>query len=94
MYPFRILMVRKDDAIHMRIVYQEGLPSMSVNGVRIKCCSCPELDVDRAIGTIFLRGDTPGRNHRVHKKLQRDVSADISGFFNNLNNQIKTHVSI
>jgi len=94
MYPFRILIVRKDNQLLTRVVYQEDLPSIQLTGLVIRCCSCPELDVDRTIGTIFLRGDTPRRNHRVHKKLQRDVSADISGFFNNLNNQIKTHVSI
>lgn len=94
MYPFRILMVKKDDVLHMRVVYQEGFPHMSTSGVRIACSSCPELDVYRAIGTIFLRGDIPKLNHRVHKKLHCDVSADISGFFNKINNQIKTHVSI
>jgi hypothetical protein len=94
MYPFRILIVRKDDNLLMRVVYQEGLPNVSANGVYIKCCSCPELDINAHCGTIFLRGDQPDLNHRVNRKIERYVSYDTLTFFNKVNNQIKTHVSV
>lgn len=94
MYPFRILIVRKDNQLLTRVVYQEDLPSIQLTGLVIRCCSCPELDIYTQRGTIFLRGDEPNRNHRVHRRTEQDVSYDTLTFFKNVNNQIKTHVSV
>jgi hypothetical protein len=94
MYPFRILIVRKDDQLLMRVVYQEGFPHIELTGLKIRCCSCPELDIYTQRGIIFLRGDDPERNHRVHIKTEQDVSYDTLAFFKNVNNQIKTHVPV
>ena len=94
-YPFRILIVRKDNKLLTRVVYQEGLPSIQLTGgLNIRHCSCPELDIHAQCGTIFLRGDIHERNHRVHRRIEQDVSYDTLTFFNKVNNQIKTHVSV
>ena len=94
MYPFRILIVRKDNQLLTRVVYQEGLPSIQLTDLNIRCCNCTELDIYTQRGTIFLRGDEPARNHRVHRRTEQDVSYDTLTFFKNVNNQIKTHVSV
>lgn len=94
MYPFRILIVRKDNRLLTRVVYQEGIPRIELTGLVIRCCSCPELDIHTQRGTMFLRGDEPNRNHRVHIKTEQDVSYDTLTFFNKVNEQIKTHVSV
>jgi hypothetical protein len=64
MYPFKVLIVKKDQGFLYRVVYQEHTDiDIAVDGVQILCSALPELSVWDDHGTLYLRGY---QNHAAH----------------------------
>lgn len=93
MYPFRLLIVRREGYLYTRVVYQDGRPTLNRNiDVKINCCDCVELAVEDDIGTIFLRGDQRRADHEYHQRSEGRVSDDIVAFVERINNSIHEQV--
>lgn len=98
MYPFRILLVKTDDGILMRVVYQsqnERYPyyiSSNINNkyIKIETSACPEWAIyNSSDPTIYLRGYVDNKHHVpvfIHDQLPTDELIE------ELNNKLKlTH---
>jgi hypothetical protein len=92
-HQFKILIVRRDEHLYTRVVYQEGYPGLRLrSGLNISCCDCVELSVSNELGTVFMRGDKSNRDHECHVRTEKYVSDDIRAFVNSLNQSIKEYV--
>ena len=66
MYPFNILIVKKDQGFLYRVVYQENKNiDITVDGVQILCSAIPELAMWDDHGSIYLRGYQSHEDHSV-----------------------------
>jgi hypothetical protein len=66
MYPFKILIVKKDQGFLYRVVYQEHKNiDITVDGVQILCSAIPELAMWDDHGSIYLRGYQSHEDHSV-----------------------------
>ena len=72
MYPFRILIVQKDQGFLYRVVYQQNKTiNINIDGVDILCSAIPELAVWDDHGSLYLRGYQNHEDHSVTRKPQR-----------------------
>jgi hypothetical protein len=66
MYPFKILIVKKDQGFLYRVVYQQNQTiNITVDGVCIVCSAIPELAMWDDHGSIYLRGYQSHEDHSV-----------------------------
>lgn len=90
-YPFRILMVRRDDRLMYRVVYQEpNIQPLVLNtptgNIMIRCSATPELSVHKFSGTMYLRGHQQYTDHCVDTYDGRRITDEEIQL---LNNQLK-----
>lgn len=86
MYPFRILIVKKDQGFLYRVVYQQNKTiNININGVDILCSAIPELAVWDERGTLYLRGY---QNHATHSVTQTSLKTKKE-FLMSLNDKLK-----
>jgi len=69
MYPFRILLVRKDNYVLMRVVYQQHRKiddhRINTRNIFISSAACPEWAVRDEDPAIYLRGYVYQRDHEA-----------------------------
>lgn len=69
MYPFRILLVRKDNYVFMRVVYQQHRKiddhRINTRNIFISSAACPEWGIHHIEPTIYLRGWSTPDDHRT-----------------------------
>lgn len=90
-YPFRILIVRRDDLLMYRVIYQEpDIQPLFLNtpngNILIRCSAMPELAVHKFSGTMYLRGHDQFRDHCVDTYDGRRITDEEIQL---LNNQLK-----
>ena len=87
MYPFRILLVRKDDDVFMRVVYQRvrHMDSIRINtrDIVIQSSACPEWGIHHIEPTIYLRGWSTPDDHRSKEIYQYKPTDELIEKINN-----------
>jgi hypothetical protein len=88
MYPFRILVVKMGSLFRFRVVYQTNKEiRIQTPSLVVHCSVCPQINTS----TIFLRGDWNEQDNTVHDMHTR---CDVEHMLNQMNDEIKTYVSI
>lgn len=87
-YPFRILIVRRDDRLMYRIVYQEPniqplVLDTPTGNIHIRCSAMPELSIHKFSGTMYLRGHDEFQNHCVNTYDGKRITDEEIQLLNN-----------
>jgi hypothetical protein len=86
MYPFKVLIVKKDQGFLYRVVYQQNQTiNINIDGVDILCSAIPELAMWEDHGTLYLRGY---QNHAAHSVTQTPLKTKKE-FLMSLNDKLK-----
>lgn len=86
MYPFNILIVKKEQEYYYRVVYQNNRSiDITVDQVQIVCSALPEFAMWDDHGTLYLRGHDTDRDHFISTR----VSKTAKEFLMSINDKLK-----
>lgn len=95
MYPFRILMVKQNNSVMMRVVYQdksinpyEDYYEDATNKIKIASSATPQWYIGFGETILFLRGGTTSADHMIDKTFGDEVERAIR-IANKLNQDLK-----
>lgn len=86
MYPFKLLIVKKEQEYYYRVVYQNNRSiDITVDQVQIVCSALPEFGMWEDHGTLYLRGHDTDRDHFISTR----VSKTPKEFLMSINDKLK-----
>lgn len=87
MYPFRILLVKTDDGIYMRVVYQQyrNIQDTQINtrNILITSAAVPEWDIRSHERVIYLRGYAAQKDHITRRIVCEEPTDELIEKINN-----------
>lgn len=87
MYPFRILLVKTDDGIYMRVVYQQYRnvqdTRISTRNILISSAALPEWDIRSNERVIYLRGYAVHKDHIPRRIVCEEPTDELIEKINN-----------
>lgn len=86
MYPFNILIVKKEQEYYYRVVYQNNRTiDITIDEVQIVCSALPEFAMWEDHGTLYLRGHDKDRDHFISTRVSRTAKE----FLMSINDKLK-----
>lgn len=86
MYPFKLLIVKKEQEYYYRVVYQNNRNiDITIDEVQIVCSAIPEFAMCEDTGTLYLRGHDTDRDHIISRRVSRTAKE----FFISINDKLK-----
>lgn len=87
MYPFRILLVKTDDGIYMRVVYQQYRniqdTRIDTRNILISSAALPEWDIRSNERVIYLRGHAAHKDHMPRRIVSEEPTDELIEKINN-----------